>query len=337
MRLTASRTFLAAALAALSGLAVLAGGARAEDGTDPAPKPPAGTPCPPASAGSGADAVAAAGKQLHNFFKLSEKVYSAASPESEADFVALAAVGVKVIVSVDGSRPFVESAERHGLRYVHLPIGYDGITDEQALRLTKCFTSLEGPFLVHCHHGKHRGPAAATIARIVLDHATPEQAVAEMKRAGTDPKYKGLYAVPASFHMPSADVLAKVPAEFPSVAAVPGMQQAMVEADQKWERMKSVRVAKWSTPKDHPDVDPPHEGVMIAEWFRELARRPDLASKPADFRAWLADVENAGWELEKALKPGAVDSAAAEAAFDRAQRACSACHAAYRDNTRQTR
>jgi protein tyrosine phosphatase (PTP) superfamily phosphohydrolase (DUF442 family) len=319
----------------LAALALLAGyGAAARaDGGAPGSPPPA----PPAMDGArGGDApVEGPERCIHNFFRLSEHVWSGASPETERDFAALAAAGVKTIVSVDGASPDAAAAKRHGMRYVHLPIGYDGIPDETSLRLAKAFSTLAGPFFVHCHHGKHRGPAAASIARIVLDHASPETCVAEMKRAGTDPKYKGLYAAPAAFRVPDAAALAAVSGDFPEVAPVPALQASMVEADKKWERMKSVRMAAWATPKDHPDVEPPHEAVMIAEWFRELARRPDVAEKPAAFKALLADTETAAWDLSKALEPGKLDAKAAEAAFDRVAKSCNACHSQFRDNTPQ--
>ena len=327
-----SKTTRSAVAATVLGAFVLLAGyvsRAAADGGAPASAPPA------MGERGGSVELATPEACIHNFFRLSEHVFSGASPESERDFEALAAAGVKTVVSVDGAQPDAATAKKHGLRYVHLPIGYDGIPNETAVRLAKAFTALEGPFFVHCHHGQHRGHAAASIGRIVLDHATPETCVAEMKRAGTAPKYKGLYAVPVEFKVPDAATLAATSADFPEVAPVPALQSAMVEADQKWERMKLVRKAGWAMPKDHPDVDPPHEAVMLAEWFRELARRPDAAAKPADFKALLTETENASWDLSKALEKGKVDTKAAEAAFDRVVKSCNACHAAHRDNTSQ--
>ena len=74
--------------------------------------------------------------------------------------------GRKTVLTLDGAQPDVETAKRHGLRYVHVPIGYDGIPAARALELAKTFQTLEpsGPIFVHCHHGKHRGPAACSIA-----------------------------------------------------------------------------------------------------------------------------------------------------------------------------
>ena len=98
---------------------------------------------------------------LHNVFRLEARVYSGSSPYSEAAFRELAKLGVRTIISVDGAMPAVELA-----RYVHLPIGYDAVPPSRAAELVKAAQGSDGPLYVHCHHGKHRGPAAAaTVCR----------------------------------------------------------------------------------------------------------------------------------------------------------------------------
>jgi protein tyrosine phosphatase (PTP) superfamily phosphohydrolase (DUF442 family) len=277
------------------------------------------------------DRTAAA--RVHNYFRLSPRLASGAAPENDADFEALAAAGIKSIVTVDGARPDADGARAHGIRYVHVPIGYDGISTARALELTKTFQELApaGPIFVHCHHGKHRGPAACGIARIILDGITPQAAVEEMKRAGTDPKYKGLYASVLAFHAPTADELAAVKADLPEAAALPARAETMVAIDQLWDRMKAVRAAKWTVPADHPDVDPPHEATILMEQFRELARRPETAAEDDDFRTHLAESEAAAAALATALAPGKLDADGAAKAFDRSVASCAACHATHRD------
>lgn len=336
MLILGSLSFVGGLVLDAVGIADAGRSAQADDACPPPPAATPGVPAKPAPApgAPGKDAPVPAKADdhgIHNYFKLSEHLFSGAQPENDADFAQLAADGVKVVISVDGSTPDVEAAKRHGLRYVHVPIGYDGIPPEKAIQLSKAFTSLEGPFFVHCHHGKHRGPAACSIGRILLDKVTPEVAVAEMKRAGTDPKYRGLYEVPAEFKTPTAEELAKV-GDLPSVAPVPAMQEAMVEADHRWDRIRAIRQAKWGVPKDHPDVDPAHEATMLAEWFRELARRPESVAHGEAFVAWLKDTETAAVALSKAVEKGKIDAPAAEAAFDEAQAACTACHGVHRDN-----
>ncbi len=291
----------------------------------------AGLAAVPAAAGDPPAAEAPADVPgLHHFKRLSDHLLRGAQPEGDEAFAALARMGVKTVVSVDGSRPDVAAAERHGLRYVHVPIGYDGIPDDKALLLAKAFTSLPGPFYVHCHHGKHRGPAACALGRMILDGITPEDAVAEMKAAGTDPKYVGLYAAPVAFTRPDENALAKVGVP-PSAAPVPAFAQAMVEVDASWDRLKAVQKAGWATPADHPDVEPAHEAVILAEHFRELGRREEVAARPEAFRRRLADSEKAASDLAESLKAEPLAADAAKAAFDRVAKSCADCHAAYRD------
>jgi protein tyrosine phosphatase (PTP) superfamily phosphohydrolase (DUF442 family) len=278
-------------------------------------------------------------KGLHNVFRLSDKLYSGSSPDGEEGFRSLQDLGVKAVLSVDGARPDVALARQYGLRYVHLPVGYDGISQEQALRLAKAVRDLPGPVYLHCHHGKHRGPTAAAVAHLCLDEkCTVEAALATMRRAGTDPHYTGLYAALRSVRRPTARELDRLPAEFPETARVPALAQAMVGLDERWENLKRVRAAGWKTPKDHPDIDPAHEALLLREGYREAARLDDARRRPAEFRRLLAEAEPGAKELEEVLRNGtkaAVDAPAAEEAFRRAGAACTHCHARFRDAPRK--
>ena len=90
---------------------------------------------------------------------------------------------------------------RYGIRYVHIPIGYDGVPEAQGLRLARAVHDLPGLVYIHCHHGQHRGPAAAEVVHRCLDESCKvETALAELRRAGTDPRYTGLFASPEKFH-----------------------------------------------------------------------------------------------------------------------------------------
>jgi hypothetical protein len=189
---------------------------------------------------------------------------------------------------------------------------------------------------LHCHHGKHRGPAAAAVVHLCLDRQCPvEAAVAEMRRAGTDPRYTGLYAAPQTLHRPTPEELDRVPADFPEVAPVPALAEVMVEVDGRWENLKRARAAGWKTPPNHPDVDPPHEALQLVERFREAARLAEVKERPDDFHRRLAAAEAAAAEMEQVLQRGrdrgTVDGTAAEEAFRRGGAACAECHAHYRD------
>jgi protein tyrosine phosphatase (PTP) superfamily phosphohydrolase (DUF442 family) len=271
---------------------------------------------------------------LHNVFKLTDRLYSGGSPEGDTGFASLRRLGVRTVMSVDGARPDLTRAKKFGLRYVHLPIGYDGVTREQGVRIARAVRDLPGPVYLHCHHGKHRGPAAAAVARLCLDDSCAvETVVAAMRRAGTDPRYVGLYAAPRDWRRPTKAELDRVPADFPELATVPALAEAMVAVEERWDHLKRIRSAGWKAPADHPDLDPPHEALQLAEHYRELGRQPDVRRRPEDFRRWLVESERSSQDLEAALRTNR--ASAAEAAFRRAGTACADCHTKYRDVPQQ--
>lgn len=272
---------------------------------------------------------------LPNVIRVSEKLFSGGSPDGVLGFQSLRSLGIKTIISVDGARPAVTLAKKHGMRYVHLPIGYDGVTREQALALARAVRDLPGPVYIHCHHGKHRSPAAAAAIQVCLDKTcTVAQAIALMKRAGTDPRYIGLYAAPSRLERPDKQELDGAPADFPETAQVPAFAQAMVKIGGHWEHLVAIRQSGWKPPRTHPDLDPPHEALQLLEHYRELIRTAEVRKRPRDFQSWLADAEKAAAALESVLREGAkkgIDLRAAEKAFQQSRQLCVQCHGKYRD------
>src|SRR5205807_3043828 len=150
-----------------------------------------------------------------------------------------------------------------------------------------------------------------------------------LKRAGTDPRYAGLVGLPRSLARPSAAELDRAAADFPEVAAVSDLARLMVEIDRRLENLKLVRKAGWRPPADHPDLDPAHEALLLAEQYREAARLP-LPGRPEDLRHRLQAAEDPAAELERLLRAGEKPPAV-EAAFERVRTNCAACHAKHRD------
>ncbi|MFO1501732.1 MAG: sulfur transferase domain-containing protein, partial [Verrucomicrobiota bacterium] len=196
----------------------------AADTTSPSPKPGAAQP------------VQIIG--LDNAFRVSDNIYSGSQPETDATFAALAKLGVKTIVSVDGSKPDVERAHRYGLHYVHVPFGYGGIPTNRVAELVKAVATKPGPFYVHCHHGMHRGPAA--VAVICENNGTwsPSQAVAWLHQAGTSQEYPGLFRAASEFRKPTDAELAAVKS-LPETAASTSLVDAMVAVDEHFSWLKA--------------------------------------------------------------------------------------------------
>jgi protein tyrosine phosphatase (PTP) superfamily phosphohydrolase (DUF442 family) len=270
-----------------------------------------------------------------NLIRLSDRIYQGAMPQGDAGFASLEKLGVKTVITVDGARPDLEDAHKHGIRYVHLPMGYDGMTREQALRVAKAVRDLPGPVYIHCHRGTVRGPTAAAVARLFLDdQCTVDQALQGMKLAGFDPHYTDLWAVPKELKRPTTKELDDVSGMFPESAPPPGLAGFMARVDTTFEHLQAIRKAEWKAPRDKPDLDPPHEALQLVEHFKELQRLPKTAERPEDFRAKLADAANRAQQFEEVLRVTAektVSSPDAEQAYKRLDAACLSCHAVYRD------
>ena len=284
-------------------------------------------PRPPATTAPPEDVRQLDAPGLHNLFRVTDRVYSGSGPENDAAFAALQKLGIRTIISVDGATPDVAAAKRYGLRYVHLPVGYDGIPRDKVLALAAT-ADLPGPVYVHCHHGKHRGPAAVAILCRAADGWAADQATAWMKQAGTDPRYAGLFAAVETFAPPTPAERVN-PADLPAVAPVPDFTRMMVEIDARWDHLNLAKAAGWKPPADHPDVAPPHEALQLLEHFREAGRLDSVKQRGPEFVNLLADAVAAAENLEAGLRIG--DGLKASAGFARSAELCASCHGRYRD------
>jgi protein tyrosine phosphatase (PTP) superfamily phosphohydrolase (DUF442 family) len=262
--------------------------------------------------------------------RLSERLYSAGLPSGEEGFRSVQRLGIRTLISVDGAPPDVALARRFGIRYVHLPIGYDGCPQPMADRIVKAVRDLPGPVLIHCHHGKHRSPTAAALARIALDGISSEQAVREMERAGTGKAYTGLYADVRRYRPPTSARLDAMPADFPETTPTPPLVTAMVQIERRFDRLVQLQKSGW---KDAAAVDAAQEALQLRELYTELNRRPDQRGRPADYRTWMRRGQQDSSALETALRARTWD--AASMALGRLAAGCGACHAAHRNVTRR--
>ena len=268
---------------------------------------------------------------LHRFIRWSDKLVQGAQPEGDEAFRNLAAMGVTTVISVDGSSPDIERAHKYGLVYVHAPIGYDGVPRAQALVIIEAVKRSEGSVYVHCHHGKHRGPAGMMVARITLEDLSNDEAVECLKTSGTSAKYEGLYKDTLEFKAPTAEEMATVPAKLPERVMPDGMRATMVDVSARWEHLQSSRNQDWGVPKESPDVSPPHEARMLWELYRESARTGQWKTycDTDQFTNLLAEGEKSAIALEKALR--AADQDAADTHYKALKQNCNACHALFRN------
>ncbi len=270
----------------------------------------------------GADVEPLSVKGLHNAFRVTPQIISGSQPEGDEAFATLEKLGVKTIISVDGAMPDIAVARKHGLRYIHLPIGYDGVSAERVPELASAAaTAGAGLIYVHCHHGQHRGPAAVAVICEATANWSPQDAEAWLRKAGTAEEYTGLYRAAREFRPVTKEQFAKVGA-LPEVAKTPALVDTMVEIDARFDVLKAAQKAGWK-------ADAANEATLLWEHLRELARTEDAAKRPADYREKLTESTQAAEALRTALR--ASSPTAADVAMQQVSEDCAACHRGHRN------
>jgi protein tyrosine phosphatase (PTP) superfamily phosphohydrolase (DUF442 family) len=274
---------------------------------------------------------------LPNAIQIHEKVISGGQPEGAEAFQELQNLGIRTIISVDGAKPDLELAKRHGLKYVHLPHSYDGIPEQRGKELAKAVRDFEGPIYIHCHHGKHRSPAAAAVACVTAGLIDPSVSSVILKLAGANPNYRGLYESAESAQKVGDAVLDALKCDFPESAELTPMAESMVHLEQTFDSVKTVAAAGWKSPLSRPDLHPVQEVLLLKDHFSELLRTESVAKEPEGFRNMLRESESAAADLEAALMSWSESEAALPVpdtlptSFERIAKNCVACHTEFRD------
>jgi len=262
---------------------------------------------------------------LHNLIEVQQRIFSGSEPHGKEAFASLQKLGVKTIVSVDGARPDTELARKFGLRYVHIPIGYDRIPDEATAALTRVVREIDGPIYFHCHHGKHRGPAAAAITCLASGKTTSQTAIAFLELAGTGKEYAGLWRDVAAFRPPAAD--ARLP-ELVERAEVDSLPMAMAGLDRQWDNLKLCRDAGWKAPQEHPDLDPRQMALLVREAFTEAVRGLGANASP-ELRKSLTDAQSLAHAIETDVAQARYEQLAPK--LQTLEQSCKTCHAKFRN------
>lgn len=270
---------------------------------------------------------------VHNLVAFHPGYVSGSVPEGDEGFATLRAMGFKTIISVDGAMPDVERAAAYGLRYIHLPIGYNGFDEERKLQLARASRDAlrSGPVYVHCHHGKHRSAGAAATVAASLGWETPEEGVSRMKVAGTSPTYTGLYACAANATVLPTAMVNKVPTNFPSRWKPSGYVQGMVDIDEVYEHLKAIEKAGWVTPRDHPDLVPVAEAGRLSDLYRVLTDTDYVNRKPAELAEMMRESQARAQRLEDMLAAGGYESQSLSEQFRFITASCKECHVKFRD------
>jgi protein tyrosine/serine phosphatase len=148
----------------------------------------------PAFAQAPLRAITADSVTIYNFAKVNDRYYRGGQPLGE-HFADLAALGVTTIVNLTNEKDGVAEermlAERHGMRYVNIPMTTrKAPTDDQIATFMSIVDDPDGGAVyVHCVGGRHRTGVMTAIYRMTKDGLTGEQAFKEMKRYKYGPDF----------------------------------------------------------------------------------------------------------------------------------------------------
>jgi tyrosine-protein phosphatase SIW14 len=130
---------------------------------------------------------ASARVSIDNFGQVNDRIYRGSQPKDD-QYQDLAKFGIRTVVDLraEANTESKPSAERAGLRYIHLPLGDKTYppTEAAARFLEIVNDKANWPVYVHCAGGRHRTGAMLAVYRMKVDGWTVEQAYAEMKRFG---------------------------------------------------------------------------------------------------------------------------------------------------------
>jgi protein tyrosine phosphatase (PTP) superfamily phosphohydrolase (DUF442 family) len=252
-------------------------------------------------------------------------------PDSDAGLKTLEAMGIKTIIDVDGAKPDVERATALGMRYVHLPFGYDGVPRQRQLEIARALRDLPKPIYVHCHHGKHRSAAGLASACVTLGLMTPQQAQVKMHISGTSPSYKGLYASVTQATPASQVQLNGASNTYPSTWQTDSLVDAMVAIDAIADHLKDIAKANWQVPTDHPDLVPASEVAQLADLYRNLKDDPEVKKHPDELRDWFIRASDQATVMENQLVSDSTQIEKHNMQFKRMMETCKQCHTRYRN------
>ena len=256
------------------------------------------------------------------------KLYSGSAPVGDAAFEQLKQLGVQTVLSVDGAIPDLESATAHGMRYVHLPIGYDGLDEERAALLVRVVRDLPKPVYLHCHHGQHRSACAAAVVAISLGWLKHEAAVAQMNLSGTSAAYQGLWESVARAEVLTEEAIDAAPSEFPSLTQPLPLVSAMVAIDAALDQITSSSGKTLAQSAAHAGT--------IADLLRVLGEEERahtrLSPQSQTMRILFEESAAAATTLEQTLAAGG--GAGLGRAISALKSSCTKCHAVFRDERR---
>ena len=256
---------------------------------------------------------------LKNVYLLTGKLYSGAEPTDRAAYEELQSMGIRTLISVDAIPPNTSLAAEYNIRVIHLPIGYDGISDQRIKELAFAIQSSSKPVYVHCHQGKHRGPAAICAGALALGIIDHEQADAFMTKAGTSESYTGLWSA-----VEGVEKLATIePMPLSEHTPARTISKTMSKIGKQATVLDDIVYHGKTAPIDQAQ-SPAVYAAQIHNLFRTLETSDEAKEYGQEFMDDLEHATQAASNLETVL--GKNDAGLAMDALDALKNSCSRCH-----------
>lgn len=269
--------------------------------------------------------IATKGRFPDRFVEVSERIFSGAQPKGEDQYASLATMGIRTIVSVDGAIPDVATASKFGLRYVHIPIGYDGISSQASNDLAAVGGQPGGAIFVHCHHGRHRGPAAAVVVAMALGQIDNAGANQVLTQAGTGRQYAGLWRDVANYkpplHTPFATGLVEKAETSLLVRSMSQLGRSFESFTEHSDR--SSKVERGSRDKTLSEL-----AWLVEEGFKESMRAPEIVSN-IEMARQMNEARILSHKLRRAVDRH--DWSVADRLHQSLKEGCVSCHKAHRN------
>lgn len=257
--------------------------------------------------------------------RLDHDIWTGAAPADAAAIRTLFDAGIRTVISVDAlPTPPAAGVE---MRRVHLPVGYDGVSATVQDALLVAWRDFPKPLYIHCHRGKHRGPAAAVTLMRRLGRVNESEGLAMLRACGTSFAYPGLYQSMREATGVSSATLQALEIPLREHHQVGSLTAGMAALDRSWDNVLESQRGGWQRSQRHPDAAPTAETAAVTEHLRVIATMPH--AYPPSFDSALARVIEAATRLEAAVARD--DFLMAGRLVSWMDSSCVACHAGHRD------
>ena len=269
-------------------------------------------------------------RSLQNVYRLGQTLYSGSSPRDEAAFSTLSRLGIKTIISVEGAEPDIDTARAHGMRYVHLPIVYAGLTHERLVELVRAANEYPTPIYIYCDRGVDRAPIAAAALWMCLNRqATKEQAIAVAHKISGDANpHPRLLGSLLDATRPTEEEWKASNSALPEVSQLPPFTRSMASIGRMWDRV-AIPVKDRHSTTISLQLDTAYD---IAEQFRESAAMPGVPDElRPGLQAIVGDAEKLAEIIKSELRDPTAQVTGRQQAVDTINNRCHECHTKFRD------